>query len=49
MHLSYSPDFASIDYHLFQSLQNSFNNVKLTSKEACEKSLFHPEITEVLQ
>jgi len=34
----YSPDLAP-DYHLFRSLQNSLNEVKLTSKEACENHL----------
>jgi len=32
MHPSYNPDFAPSDYHLFWSLQNSLNDVKLTSK-----------------
>jgi len=46
----YSPDLAP-DYHLFRSLQNFLNDVKLTSKEACENlvAVFCPEITEVLQ
>jgi len=35
----YSPDFAPSDYHLFQSLQNSLNGVKLTSKKAYENHL----------
>jgi len=34
MHPLYSPDIASSDYHLFRSLQNSLNGVKLASKEA---------------
>jgi len=38
MYPPYSPDIAS-DYHLFRSLQNSLNDVKLTSKEACENYL----------
>jgi len=33
MHPPYNPDFATSDYHLFQSPQNSLNGVKLTSKE----------------
>jgi len=37
MHPPYSPDLASD--HLFRSLQNSLNGVKLTSKEACENHL----------
>jgi len=39
MHPPYSPDITCSDYHLFRSLQNSLNGVKLASKEACEKSL----------
>jgi len=38
MHSPYSPNIASSDYHLFRSLQNSLNGVKL-SKEACENHL----------
>jgi len=34
MHPPYSPDIASSDYHLFRSLQNSLNGIKLASKEA---------------
>jgi len=37
---SYSPpDIAPSDYHLFRSIQNSLNGVKLASKEACENHL----------
>jgi len=36
MHSPYNPDIAPLDYHLFRSLQNSLDSVKLTSKEACE-------------
>ncbi|XP_061722930.1 histone-lysine N-methyltransferase SETMAR-like [Cydia pomonella] len=39
MHPPYSPDLAPSDYHLFRSLQNSLNGVKLVSKEACENHL----------
>lgn len=39
MHPPYSPDLAPSDYHLFRSLQNSLNGLKLTSKEACENHL----------
>jgi len=39
MYPSYSPNLAPSDYHLFWSLQNSLNGVKLTSKEACENHL----------
>jgi len=39
MHPPYSPDIAPSDYHLFRSLQNSLNGVKLASKEACENRL----------
>jgi len=45
------PDIAPSDYHLFRSLQNSLNGVKLASKEACEnhlKQFFQSETTEVL-
>jgi len=38
MHPSYSLDLAPSDYHLFRSLQNSLNDVKLISKKACQKS-----------
>ena len=49
MHPPYSPDIAPSDYHLFRSLQNSLNDVKLASKEACENHLKQfSEITEVL-
>jgi len=33
MHSPYSLDIAPSDYHLFRSLQNSLNGVKLASKE----------------
>jgi len=33
IHPPYNPDLAQSDYHLFRSLQNSLNGVKLTSKE----------------
>jgi len=35
----YSPDIAPSDYHLFRSLQNSLNDIKLTLKEICENHL----------
>ena len=37
MHSPYSPDIAPSYYHLFRSLQNSLNGVKLASKETCVK------------
>jgi len=33
MYPPYSPDLALSEYHLFRSLQNSLNSVKLISKE----------------
>jgi len=39
MYSPYSPDIASSDNHLFRSLQNSLNGVKLASKETCENHL----------
>jgi len=39
MHPPYSPDIAPSDYHLFRSLQNSLNGVKLASKETYENQL----------
>ena len=39
MHPPYSPDLAPSDYHLYQSLKNSLNGVKLVSKEVCENHL----------
>ena len=39
MHPLYSPDLVPSDYHLFRSLKNSLNGVKLASKEACENHL----------
>ena len=36
MHPPYSPNLAPSDYHLFRSLKNSLNGVKLASKEAGE-------------
>jgi len=39
MHPPYSPDIALSDYHLFRSLHNSLNGVKLASKEAYENHL----------
>ena len=39
MHPPYSPDLAPFDCHLFRSLMNSLNGVKLASKEACENHL----------
>jgi len=50
MHPPYSPDITSSDYHLFSSLQNSLNGVKLASKEACENHLkqFFDQKPEVL-
>ena len=39
MHQPYSPDLAPFHYHLFRSLKNSINGVKLAIKEACESHL----------
>lgn len=39
MHPPYSPDLAPSDFHLFRSLQNSLNGVKLESKEDCANHL----------
>jgi len=39
MHPPYSPDIAPSDYHLFRSLQNSLNGIKLVSQEVCENLL----------
>ena len=39
MHPRYGPDLVPSDYHLFRSLQNSNNDVKLASKKACENYL----------
>ena len=39
MNPPYSLDLAPSDYHLFRSLKNSLNGVKLASKEACENHL----------
>ena len=39
MHPPYGPDLAPSDYHLFRSLKNSLNGVKLASKEVCENHL----------
>ena len=48
MHPPYSPDIALSDYHLFRSLQNSLNGVKLALKKACEslEAVFRSETTE---
>lgn len=43
MYPPYSPDLNPPDYHLFRSLQNSVNVVKLPLKEG---SVFRPEIRE---
>jgi len=39
MHPPYSLDVAPSDYHLFRSLQNSLNSIKLALKEVCENHL----------
>ena len=39
MHPPYSPGLDPSDYHLFRSLKNSVNCVKLALKEACENPL----------
>ena len=39
LHSLFSPDIAHSGYHLFRSLQNSLNGIKLVSKEACENHL----------
>jgi len=38
-HPPYSPDLAPSDYHLFRSLQNSFNKKNFDSLEACKNHL----------
>ena len=39
MHPPYIPDLAPSVYHLFRSLKNSLNGVKLASKEGCKNHL----------
>ena len=39
IHAPYSPDIASSDFHLFQSLQNSLNGKNVISLEDCKRHL----------
>ena len=39
IHLPYSSDIASLDFHLFWSLQNSFNGKNFNSLENCKRHL----------
>ena len=39
IHLPCSPDIAPLDFHLFQSLQNSLNGKNFTSLEDCQRYL----------
>ena len=39
IHAPYSPDIAPLDFHLFQSLQNSLNGKKFISLEDCKGHL----------
>ena len=39
IHSLYSPDVASLDYHLFRSLQNSFHGKNFNSLEDCKRHL----------
>ena len=39
IHLPYSPDIESLDFHLFRSLQNSLNGKKIHSLEDCKRHL----------
>ncbi|GBP80521.1 Mariner Mos1 transposase [Eumeta japonica] len=39
MHSPYRPNLAPSDFHLFRSLQNSLDSVRLTSKEDCQNYL----------
>ena len=39
IHLLYSPDIAPLDFHLFQSLQNSLNGRNFKSLEDCKRHL----------
>ena len=39
IHLLYSPDIAPLDFHLFQSLQNSLNGKNFNSLEDCKRHL----------
>ena len=39
MHPPYSPDFASLDYHLFRALQNSLDGKKLADRDGAETHL----------
>ena len=39
IHPPYSPDITPLDFHLFQSLQNSLNGKKFNSLEDCKKHL----------
>ena len=39
IHLPYSPDTAPLDFHLFQSLQNSLTGKNFHSPEDCKRYL----------
>ena len=38
-HPPYSPDIAPLDFHIFQSLQNSLNGKKFNSLKDCKRQL----------
>lgn len=47
-HPSYSPDLASLDFHLFQKLKMALNNIKLPVVSVNTSTMFQPSYVSVL-